>query len=48
MNTRIHMKQISVSLKLYDELVELASKKGDTVNQVVNDLITAGLKKKAE
>jgi hypothetical protein len=41
------MKQISVSLKLYFELVELASKKGDTVNQIATDLITAGLKKNA-
>jgi hypothetical protein len=41
------MKQISVSPKLYDELVELASKKGDTVNQVATDLITVGLKKNA-
>ncbi len=48
MRTRIHMKQISVSPKLYSELVELASKKGDTVNQVATDLITAGLKKSAE
>ena len=41
------MKQISVSLKLYSELVELASRKGDTVNQVASDLIAAGLKKNA-
>ena len=47
MRTRIHMKQISVSPKLYAELVGLASKRGDTVNQVATDLITAGLKKSA-
>jgi hypothetical protein len=47
MRTQIHMKQISVSPKLYSELVELASKKGDTVNQIATDLITAGLKKNA-
>jgi hypothetical protein len=41
------MKQISVSPKLYYELVEVASKKGDTVNQVATDLIKAGLKKNA-
>ena len=39
------MRQISVSPKLYSELVALASKKGDTVNQVATDLIKAGLRK---
>jgi hypothetical protein len=44
---RIHVKKISVSPKLYEELMELAIKKGDTVNQIAYDLIKAGLKRNA-
>jgi hypothetical protein len=42
---RVHVKKISVSPRLYEELVELSRKKGDTVNQIAADLLTAGLKK---
>ena len=47
MRIQIHTKQISVSPKLYKELEELAIKKSDTVNQIANDFIRAGLKKNA-
>jgi metal-responsive CopG/Arc/MetJ family transcriptional regulator len=42
---RIHVKKISVPPKLYEELEELAKKKGVTINQLANDLIVAGLKR---
>ncbi len=41
---RIHVRKISVPPKLYEELEELARKKGLTVNQLANDLIVAALK----
>jgi len=47
MRTRIHMRQISVSPRLFQELAELAGKRGCTMNQITNDLIRAGLKKNA-
>jgi hypothetical protein len=43
---RIHVRKISVPPKLYEELEELAKKKEVTVNQLANDLIVAGLKRK--
>jgi predicted DNA-binding ribbon-helix-helix protein len=42
---RIHVRKISVPPKLYEELEELARKRGVTVNQLANDLIVAGLKR---
>ncbi len=42
---KIHVRKISVPPKLYEELEELAKKKGATVNQIANDLIVAGLKR---
>lgn len=42
---RIHVRKISIPPKLYEELEELAKKKGLTVNQMANDIIVTGLKK---
>ncbi|MCX6653767.1 MAG: hypothetical protein NTY03_01465 [Candidatus Bathyarchaeota archaeon] len=42
---KIHVRKISVSPKLYEELEELAKKKSVTVNQIANDLLVAGLKR---